>query len=209
MDSRCPYFGLSRGELRWVADAQALRDTQAGTGGAVPHYQQVQWKLRGVTRSGAERLVLDGVEYFVGRGNPGNPCDGEHNNCLIDSLRQCLGITCDRKKVRQDLMAAYGHATGRAKVTSTSYLDVDSHWKALLTSLFRHNEDGLPASVELDWFCVVALYRDRPDNGVVLGDIGNPRVRRLVVLNTRDMHFDPCLRLQVNDRVIRTLQKRT
>ena len=92
-------------------------------------------------------------------------------------------------------MAAYGHASGRAKVTLESYLDVDSHWKAILTSLFRHNEVGLPVNVNLEQFCVVALYRDQPDNGVVLGSVGNPRVRRLVVLNTSDAHFDPCLRL--------------
>ena len=104
------------------------------------------------------------------------------------------GIICDRKKVRQDLMAAYRDATGRAKVTFESFLDVDSHWKAILTSLFRHNEPR-PLNLDLEQFCVVGLRRDQPNHGVVIGDIHNPRLRRLVVLNTGDVHFDPCLRL--------------
>ena len=137
------------------------------TGGTLPNLRQLHWGLRGVTRSGVERLVLDGVEHFVGRVIPVRPSNGEHKTCFIDSLRQCLGITCDRKKLRQDLMAAYGHASGRAKVTLKSYLDVDSHWKAILSSLFRHNEDGLPMNVELEQFCVVGFYRDEPDYSAV------------------------------------------
>ena len=92
-------------------------------------------------------------------------------------------------------MAAYGNATGRAKVTFESFLDVESHWEAILRSLFRHNTVGLPVDVDLDRFCVVGLCRDQPNHGVVVGNVGGQRVRRLVVLNTLDVHFDPCLRL--------------
>ena len=88
-------------------------------------------------------------------------------------------------------MRAFGTAEGRARVTLTSFLDVDSHWKEIIESLFRHNLVGLPTDVEADNFCVVALFSDRPDHGVVLGN-AHAR-RRLVVLNTADIHFDPCL----------------
>ena len=91
-------------------------------------------------------------------------------------------------------MAAYGNATGRAKVTFESFLDVDSHWRTILQSIFRNNETR-PLTVDLDQFCVVGLRRDHPNHGVVIGDIHNPQLRRLVVLNTGDVHFDPCLRL--------------
>ena len=88
-------------------------------------------------------------------------------------------------------MREFGTAEGRARVTLTSFLDVDSHWQAILESLFRHNLVGLPTQVEADNFCVVALFSNRPDHGVVLGN-ANSR-RKLVVLNTGDIHFDPCL----------------
>ena len=54
-----------------------------------------------------------------------------YNNCLIDSLRQCLQLTCDRVAVRNDLIRDFGQAAGRAEVTIQSYLDADSHWQAM------------------------------------------------------------------------------
>ena len=195
-DFRCMYFRRSRDDLGWDATPQELLDTQPGTGGSVPHSQQVHWEFDGVTTWGATKLVVDGVRYFVGRGDPGDACIGEYNNCLIDSLRQCLGIKCDCRKVRADLMAAYGNASGRAKVTLMSYLDVDSHWETIIASLFRHNKNGLPVHVDLGTFCVVALDRHRCDHGVVLGGSNSTHVERIVVLNAGDIHFDPCIKFQ-------------
>ena len=70
-----------------------------------------------MTSWGATKLMIDGVQYFVGRGDPGDARIGEHNNCLIDSLRQCLGIQRNYRKVREDLMVAYGNASGHVTVT--------------------------------------------------------------------------------------------
>ena len=102
-------------------------------------------------------------------------------------------MVCDRKKVRQDLMSLFGASTGRAKVTLTSYLDLEAHWTAILESLFRHNEISLPTHVDVSHFCVVGLFANKPDHGVVLGN--SQSRKRLIVLNTSDVHFDPCLRL--------------
>ena len=38
---------------------------------------------------------------------------------------------------------------------------------------------------------VISLYRDNVNNGLVVGDVRAPQ--RLVIMNTSDMHFDPCL----------------
>ena len=190
-DVRCAYFQRMRGDVPWSANDQELRDTQDGTGGHVPHFSQVTWHFDGKTVRNSRKIVVDGVDYFVGRGDPGRAVNGEYNNCLIDSLRQTLGILSDRSAVRNDLLSEFGTAVGRAKVTASSYLDVEAHWQAILRSLFRHNTSGLSTACDTQAYCVVALYANSVGNGVVLGDLGAPN--RLVVLNTSDVHFDPCL----------------
>ena len=140
-------------------------------------------------------LRVDGFRYRRGYGNPGNGSNGERNNCLIDSLRQCLGsLTCDRMLVRRDLQAEFGAPVDgdqRRIVTGSSYLDVECHWRAILRSFSRHCTAGCPEDCNVDSYCVVALYGDRPGNGVVLGSRNAPN--RLVIVDWSDVHFDPCL----------------
>ena len=192
-DVRCLFFQRMRGDIQWSANDQELMDTQAGTGGSVPHFSQVEWYFDGLTQRGSRKIVVDGVAYFIGRGDPGRAVNGEFNNCLIDSLRQCVGLVASRPAVRNDLLVEFGSAVGRAKVTASSFLDVDAHWQSILQSLFRHNTSGLPHVCDTQSFCVVALYANRVGHGIVLGNLRAPN--RLVVLNNSDVHFDPCLRL--------------
>ena len=128
-----------------------------------------------------------------GHGDPGRAHEDEYDNCLIDSLRQCVGIVADRKLVRDDLMQEFHTAVGRAQVTQTSFLDVESHWRAILQSLFKHNTCGAPAQCDIRQYCVIALDATNPGNGNVNGNLSASN--RLVVMNTSDIHFDPCLRL--------------
>ena len=132
---------------------------------------------------------------MVGRGDPGTDINGAcENNCLIDSLRQCLGIVADCRQVRRDLINEFARATGdRARVGVANYLDVEAHWRSILRSLFRHNVSGLPATCNVDDFCVIALSANNVGHGSVEGTMGAPRT--LVVLNHSDQHFDPCLPL--------------
>ncbi len=190
-DPLCVYFARSRTNLNWRVNAQQLMDTQPGTQGTLRHCTQVDWQFVGHTASGAQMIHVDGSRYFVGRGDPGRLENGECNNCLIDSLRQCLRITCDRRPVRQDLMNAYRHAEGRARVTFTSFLDIESHWQAVVDSLFRHGVCESAGAAQPQNWCVVALFEDHAAMGVVLGDVSSPQ--RLIVLNRGDMHFDPVL----------------
>ena len=81
----------------------------------------------------------------------------------------------------------------RRRVTQTSLLDVGCHWQAILVGLLRHNDSGLPTTCDPSEYCVVALTGDRPGHGVVLGD--RSAIKRLVIVNWGDVHFDPCLPL--------------
>ena len=137
--------------------------------------------------------MINGQYYYKGRGNPGSANDNEYNNCLIDSIRQCLGLECDRKLVRQELEVTYGRDSGRARVTEKSYLDVEHHAQAIIGSLYRHNTSGQRSDCSIADFCVIALYVDREGNGSVVGPL--TALNHLVVLNTADVHFDPCLPL--------------
>jgi hypothetical protein len=116
--------------------------------------------------------------------------DGEENNCLIDSLRQCIGVECSRVAVRHDLMEAHRFGLGRAEVSFGSYLDVEEHWKTILTSIFRHQTDVDFLACDINDYCVIALSR-QGEHGVVLGNL--TARYRLVIMNTGDVHFDPCL----------------
>ena len=146
---------------------------------------EVPCSFDGRANQGSTKLLINGHHYYKGRGNPGSARIGEYNNCLIDSIRQCLGLECNRKLVRQDLERNYGCASGRAKVTEMSYLDVEHH--------AQDNTSGQQSECNIADFCVVALYANQEGNGSVIGQLTAPN--HLVVLNTSDIHFDPCLRL--------------
>ena len=177
--------------LPWSVDAQQFLDTQEGTQGQLPHFSQVTWSFTNPERT---ELVVDGLPYRKGYGNPGEASRGEENNCLIDSLRQTLSLQCDRGSVRLDLQSEFGapdRLEWRRYVSHNSYLDIEFHWRAILRSLFRHNSSGLASNCDLEEYCVLALFGNVPGNGTVLG---NPNARyRLVIVNWGDVHFDPCL----------------
>ena len=182
------YYARGRGELAWVPDSQQMLDTQSGTGGTVPHVSQITWAFAADPRA----LVVDGVSYRIGFGDPGQDSDGAcANNCLIDSLRQCLGLVADCTLVRRDLIAQYSNAVGRARATINSYLDVESHWAAIVKSLFVRNTSGELTTCNVDFYCVIALSHEREGHGSVEGS--RAANWKLVVMNYNDVHFDPCL----------------
>ena len=124
-DPRCG-FTRARGVLNWHASSQQLQDVRAGTGGSVPHFSQTEWRFDGRTSQGKTRLIVNGLQYYRGYGNPGRSRQGAcSNNCLIDSLRQCLGMHSDPELVRQDLLRDFCNAEGLARVTQRSFLDLE------------------------------------------------------------------------------------
>ena len=84
--------------------------------------------------------------------------------------------------MRRDLQRDFCNAAGRARVTYASFLDIDSHWRAILRSLFRHRTSKPPQSCEENDYCVIALHADSDGrNGNVNGDLRAPH--RCVILN--------------------------
>ena len=61
---------------------------------------QITWQWQGLGV-----VIVDHKTYDVGYGNPGG-C----NDCLIDSLRQCLALDTDPWNVRDDLMIDFADA---------------------------------------------------------------------------------------------------
>jgi len=84
-----------------------------------------------------------------------------------------------------------------ATVTETSMLDLKAHWASIVHSLFLHNQDGVPTLIDIESFCIIGLYYTGDNNHTTHGTVaGNLNARRkLIVLNYRDEHFDPCLPL--------------
>ena len=77
--------------------------------------------------------------------------------------------------------------TDRRHVTCDSFLDVDCDWRSILISLSQQ------VPFDISEYRIVALYADVVGNGVVLG---NTDARQsLVIVNTGNMHFEPCFRV--------------
>ena len=148
-DQRCAFYQKDRGALQWSTTDNDRMDTLAGTGCTVPHRTQVSWKFTGTTIGRRQQIEVNNHMYYVGHGDSGSEADGERNNCLIDSLRQCIGVPCSRVAVRNDLLVRHPFDEGRARVTADSYLDVAEHWTSILSSIFRHHTAVSPVSASL------------------------------------------------------------
>ena len=127
-----------------------MRATEAGTQERIPHRSQVDFRAN----HDLTEFYVNGLHYKKGRGDPGSDAYGCLNNCLIDSLRQSVGISSDgvvqlRRQVRRDLETEFSSAEGDARVSRKSFLDIDSHWKAVLSSLFQHASSP-PESMQLN-----------------------------------------------------------
>ena len=90
-------------------------------GDSVPHMFEIRFE-----RSGDD-LTLDGQRYAIGCAS------GAQNNCLIDTLRQKLGIIASADHVRLRLQTRF--ASGDARVTSNNFLELAVHWRAVLEYL--------------------------------------------------------------------------
>ena len=107
--------------------------------------------------------------------------------------------------VRSDLCQEYERACMPATVTATSMLDLKAHWASIMHSLFLHNPDGVPPQIDIESFCIIGLYYTGDDNHATHGTVaGNLNARqKLIVLNYRDQHFDPCLTFVRPDSAMR------
>ena len=63
----------------------------------------------------------------------------------------------------------------------------------IIRILYRRNTSGQESECSVGDVCIIALYANREGHGSVVGQLTTPN--HLVVLNTADVHFDPCLPL--------------
>ena len=177
-------------------------------GGRLKHRTEFQWQRVGRDDHGARVVRIDGDYYFLGAS------DGSQNDCLIHSLRQCLGMVANVAAVRHDLMQEFQascgpacHHTGVActqvctKVYARNFLS-DDHWEAVIRLLGKHCATG---RINLDPtnFCVRIIELTWQDNGTVLGNPAAPH--RLTIAREGTNHFIPAIRFQasVRDKVWR------
>ena len=116
----CPFFA---GRAREAHPDAALGDT-------VPHMFQMD-----VRRDGAFFWV-DGRKYRRGYAS------GRDNNCLIDTLRQKLGLICNVEWVRSQLQLRFAEP-GLAQVTADNFLTLDLHWESVVDLLFQNSGRSL------------------------------------------------------------------
>ena len=205
-DILCPFYGLDRGKLTWQPDAQDLQDTRMlhqELRGQLRHRTELRWRRIGRDDHGQRVVLVDDDYYFVAGAS------GVGSNCLIHTLRQCLGVIVNVDAVRADLMREFTtpcsptcHPSGArctracTKVYEENYLNTD-HWEAVVRLLGRHCATGR-LRLDASHFCVRVLELTWQDNGVVLGNPLAPR--RLTVARENGNHFLPVLRFQVDVR---------
>ena len=154
----CPSFPLSR-----------LQHEDAFSKGRGPHLRQVNVLCQG------DRLRVDGVWYVQGFASP-TDC-----NCLIDTLRQKLGVQADLHVVRQGLRERF--PVGSTQVTKSNFLELEAHWRATVELL---GED--PSRLRV--ICVdLRGGKGMANHGDSLGD-GS---RALYIARVHGNHFVPLL----------------
>ena len=193
-DLLCPYHGQERGVLAWAASESDLMDSALGLGPTLPHRTQVECTAAGATESGLPIFRVLGQEYYVGTAS------GQQNNCLINSLRQCLALQVDVGAVRRELVREFGARRGRSRVDEKSYLELFHHGEPVLRLIHQHCSDGVVPYEPRD-FCIVGINFEKcsVDEGRHGEVVGNRDARNHLVLACRsNVHFDPMLPVQTS-----------
>ena len=125
--------------------------------GKLAHMTEVPWKhLPGDPWTQSRFVEIEGVRHQIGQAS------GEGYNCLLFSLRQCLGVHVDVALVRADLQKKFPDPCREIcspegtrclqhckKVYAKNYL-CDSHCLDAIESIFRHcHADGKAAVLAL------------------------------------------------------------
>ena len=165
--------------------------------GQLPHRTELRWQLLGIDpRSQARIVSIVGQNYLLGHAS------GAGCNCLVDSLRQCLGMVVDVGAIRRDLREEFPTACGAGcawrggscergcmKVYDMNYLTTD-HWEAVIRLSGRHSILG-PIELDAADSCVRVVELTWAGHGSVLGNPAAPR--QLTIAREHGNHFIPAL----------------
>ena len=92
---------------------------------------------------------------------------GRNSNCLIDSIRQALGVYADVQVVRQHLRGSF--PAGPHRVSPNNYLDFAEHWSSTIDWLGIVSEQAGGTRVVASDYKVVCVDASLPGNGDVQG----------------------------------------
>ena len=155
---RCEFFGKVRGQIAWTTTRQESQDAlmhKQDLQGKLPHMTELPWKLLGVDAKTKRRFVeIEGVRHRIGDSS------GQGYNCLLYSLRQCLGVDdVDVRRVRADLQKEFGTSCNEScspigthclanctKVYAMNFL-CTTHCQAAVLSIFSHCTAAQKAAV--------------------------------------------------------------
>ena len=165
--SQCPYHGRERDS-----------HPDAGWGDNVPHISELDWHTEG------SDIRIEGALFVRGKATT------VQNNCLIDSLRQTLGVVANEKWVRSRLQVQFPH--GPECVTSSNFLTLEYHWHAVVNALFVADQSRRP-KLDSHSFRVVCVDLTWEGNGDVLG--AGPKT--LYIAREGQCHFIPLFRKQL------------
>jgi len=194
-DERCAYFNAkARAARSFEEDNNKAKQLGNNNNYDIDKAKQDLLAIRVAFKEKTEKqpqiVEVNGESFYEGAGSPVG------NNCLIDSLRQCLKLEVDPRKVRDDLFGQFGkcHPKSGKQVTPISFLGVHEHWEAIVQSLFLHNTSGRPSHCNVKEYCVLALYAQNRDQKCLSGN--RTAKNLLVLMNQNGRHFNPCLRSQ-------------
>ena len=113
----------------------------------------------------------------------GTAC-GEGFNCLIDTLRQSLGVVCNVLHIRSELERR--HAGKASHILPGSFLELGAHWRDIVELL------GLEIS-EADRIRIVCVDVNLPGHGDVYPQGNNDNKFTLYIARQNLNHFVPLI----------------
>ena len=139
----------------------------------MPHMSQTAWGY-----DGNETIIVNEQRYRRGRAS------GHQNNCLLDTLRQKLGLVVNVEVVRDELQRRF--PSGLAFVGKSNYLTLDYHWMAAIDLLFQADTSGMP-KLDHRRFRIICVDLRYIGNGDVVGE--GPR--EVIIARENANHFIP------------------
>ena len=181
-NTACPFFRYASREDH----------ADASFGDNVPHLRQTDMVCvaAGAVKSGLQQtpnwweqcrpvfFVTDGSAFALGMAS------GEGCNCLIDTLRQALGIICNVEYVRAELHKIF------PQLRLGEYLELQLHWKTVITLLGQ--ADLVTGGVPLNPADFRIVCFDMTDIGH--GDVEGDGCRVLHIARQNRNHFVPLIR---------------
>ena len=123
----CPLFPLPRGQASSIWSSSLARPEVVSEQLKITDVQTRMTVRNGVQAPRVQNLRVNDRAYIVGTASS----DG--HNCLIYALQQQLGMDVDVAAVRNVLRKTF--TEGPNKVEALTYLDLEAHWKTVVSTL--------------------------------------------------------------------------